>query len=212
MTRLPGPSYDHAWWLSNPALSCAFPRLLLRQESLVVEELHASEEAPRDLNALLTGARDKVHVAVFPAVVRIDDLQAVLTAFSGAARTAGSPWRLRRRAKVALPASLLAIGLEWRTPEGRWSSAMGFAPLPSMPVWRRGPFLALAVWPGTTKRAKGLIGFGDVPTPDLAKREQVLAWSERATRERALPSQPASASWRTVTFVLEPPWAEGLLA
>ena len=40
------------------------------------------------------------------------------------------------------------IGLTWMTASGLVSSAMGFAPLGSMPVTRRSPYYAIVAWPG----------------------------------------------------------------
>jgi len=42
----------------------------------------------------------------------------------------------------------VAIGMKWKTKAGDDSAAMGFAPLGSMPVSRRSPYVALVAWPG----------------------------------------------------------------
>jgi hypothetical protein len=39
-------------------------------------------------------------------------------------------------------------GVHWRTKAGAMSSVIGFAPLRSMPITRRAPYVAMTVWPG----------------------------------------------------------------
>lgn len=80
-------------------------------------------------------------VMIFPFVTTEDELVGVLSALRESRR-----WRVRHRGQA--PAGGVRVGVEWTTAGGDVSDAMGFAPLPSMPVPRRAPFFAIAAWPG----------------------------------------------------------------
>lgn len=78
------------------------------------------------------------------------------------------PWRKHARDGAGL------VGLYFRTKEGLRSSVMGFAPIGCMPVTRRAPYVALAVWAGGKlnehKRSpEGMVGFIDAPVLDGEK-------------------------------------------
>lgn len=94
-------------------------------------------------------------IAVFPNIV-------TERAFIGFLNELGSlpRWKLRRRSATSPTAGAL-IGLEWTTSSGDVSNTMGFAPFASMPVSRRGPYVAIAVWPG----ARSNEFRGQPPTP-----------------------------------------------
>lgn len=77
-------------------------------------------------------------------------------------QTARVPWRKHAREGAGL------VGLHFRTVHGDRSSVMGFAPLGCMPVTRRAPYVALAVWAGAKLNAhkrspEGVVGFIDAP-------------------------------------------------
>ncbi len=68
-----------------------------------------------------------------------------------------------------------ALDLRWRSTDELSSSAIGFAPLGMMPLTRRAPYVALAVWPGGRdnhfkKKPHDFVGVGDM-SHDYEKRE-----------------------------------------
>lgn len=74
-------------------------------------------------------------------------------------------WRKHARRGAGL------VGLHFTTADGERSSVMGFAPLGCMPVTRRAPYVAIAVWSGSKvnvhKQTAGTkIGFIDGPVVD----------------------------------------------
>ena len=91
---------------------------------------------------------------------------------------------------------------------GRWSVAMGLAPLLSMPVTRRAPFPAIALWPGKPRKKskKGeSVSFGDIPSPfEGTEHGAALSASTDRTRELMGLDDPEQGPWRSVAFCLSP--------
>jgi hypothetical protein len=81
-------------------------------------------------------------IIVFPFVTTEAALVEVLSAL----RAGTDRWKVRRRGDGA--SGTVHIGVDWRTSTGDTSDAMGFGPLPSMPVPRRAPYFAIGTWPG----------------------------------------------------------------
>ncbi|MFO0734662.1 MAG: hypothetical protein U0270_02230 [Labilithrix sp.] len=109
-------------------------------------------------------------------------------------RAARVPWRRHPREGAAL------VGLHFKTVHGDESSVMGFAPLGCMPVTRRAPYVALAVWAGAKSNSfkpspEGSIGFVDAPvlakddTPVTEGAHQVM-WSATLERVKLLLGDP----------------------
>lgn len=82
-------------------------------------------------------------IAVFPEIRTAEDIVELLVGLAGK-----SGWSLSREEWKKYPRSDELVGLWWQTPAGQRTSMMGFAPLGSMPVTRRAPFVAVAAWTG----------------------------------------------------------------
>jgi hypothetical protein len=80
-------------------------------------------------------------VVLFPHVRSLPEIANVLQVLDANDRRACAhvAWRKHARNDAA------QIGLTWRTEHGLESSVMGFAPLGTIPVTRRSPFLGLAL-------------------------------------------------------------------
>ncbi len=103
----------------------------------------------------------------------------------------------------------VAVGLLWKNPNGFRAAVMGFAPMGSMPVTRRAPYVALALWPGDQenphfdKSPTGLVSFADANT-GLAKDAHDKLWATSAKESRELLRDPFDdVVWmRRVAFCL----------
>ncbi|WNG13583.1 hypothetical protein [Cystobacter fuscus] len=98
-----------------------------------------------DLAAFFTGAArmQRPGIAVFPEIRTAEDIVELLVGLAGK-----SGWSLSREEWKRYPRGDELAGLWWQTPAGQRTSVMGFAPLGSMPVTRRAPFVAVAAWTG----------------------------------------------------------------
>src|SRR5260370_1621071 len=91
------------------------------------------------------GQQSKVGVVVFPSLRSASDICELLRLLNINERWTvekrewkpGDPWRPE-----------LLVSLRWRTAANQQSSVMGLAPMGSMPVHRRAPYVCLALWPG----------------------------------------------------------------
>lgn len=111
------------------------------------------------------GADGKAAVAVFPTIREPREVVEVIRALVGAPR-----WRIDKRQWKIYERPDCLVWLRWRTAGEKWSSVLGFAPFGSMPVHRRAPFVALALWPGVHSNpfrpeSPARIGFADMILP-----------------------------------------------
>jgi hypothetical protein len=116
-------------------------------------------------------------------------------------------WRKHARANTT------PIGLTFRTASNWATSVMGFAPLGTMPVTRRAPYTAFALWPNgpanpfmRTKEKGAVIGFIDGPHDlDEDKRPTYDAWlnTSRGRVDELFAVPPEDRVWlRQVAFCL----------
>ena len=133
---------------------------------------------------------------------------------------ASSPrWRLRKGTQT--PESV-HVAVEWTTSGNLVDDTMGFAPLLTMPVPRRGPYVAIALWPGgqqnplrgvrpTPPAQPGRVSFLDVPH-GLDEATNASMWKTTEEKVAALMTLPADrpALYRRAAFVLGASSIEGL--
>lgn len=134
-------------------------------------------------------------VAVFPDVRAEAQLIELLNLLKGAER-----WRCRR---VASSMPGLLVGVEWKTDHGPWSQTMGFAPLLTMPVTRRAPYVGIAAWPGPPRKA-GLeyVGFIDMRS-GFEKEQHALALAKtKEQTSKLLGAEAQAVDWHQVSFSL----------
>jgi len=161
-------------------------------------------EAVAGIDAFIDGSGTSDHFAVihFPRLRTPRGIGRLLRTLGDAERWTASrvPWREHSRDGAAL------VGLNFRTSHGELTSVMGFAPLGCMPVTRRAPFVALAVWGGAKRNEHkqspaGAIGFIDAPTFDAAGKQldaeaHEKLWRGTRTRAEELLGDPPEDGWR----------------
>lgn len=168
-----------------------------------------SESLHADLAGFFRGAaaNERPGIAVFPEFRTTDDIVGLLVGLAGRSgwSLAHADWRQHARDDEL-------VGLWWHTPMGMRTSVMGFAPLGSMPVTRRAPFVAIAAWTGPKRnpqKAKKMkapdppdeVGFVDMPPPQAETHDSMWDATRKRVRElKALPQEGAALP--TVAFCL----------
>ena len=155
-----------------------------------------------------TAATQRLGIAVFPEFRTANDVVGLLTGLAGK-----SGWSLSRAKWRKHERDDVLVGLGWRTPAGPLTSVMGFAPLGSMPVTRRAPFVAIAVWGGPklnpyksrkmkTPDRPDEVGFVDMPPlqPEAAYDSVWDATRKKVGELIALPQEGSALP--TVAFCL----------
>lgn len=156
---------------------------------------------PHELSEFFVGAahEGRAAVAVFPKLGCEAEVVALLRTLA----QGGERWSVSEHVSDSNDGILVSV--RWRTDHGDWSSTMGLAPLPAMPVTRRAPFVALAAWPGAPGKrrgSKGSVGFIDMPSGlDPAAHKAALQRSMKETEDR-LGIHPDKGPWRDVAFCL----------
>jgi hypothetical protein len=118
-------------------------------------------------------------------------------------------WSLRRLTwRAAGRASDVPLSLRFTTQAGLTFAAMGLAPLGSMPVTRRAPYVAMVLWGGGHENphrpSEGLeVGLPDIPTGLSAKKHDEL-WDKTSALTKSLLADPPEERvlLRNVTFCL----------
>lgn len=142
-------------WLRR-STGCRFAALLVKDGRIAYEP---HEEVPNvdDLDTRLDvyGASARSVIILLPFVASERALVDVLSALVAGSRR----WQVHNRGRT--PSGGVLVALEWQTAAGDRSEAMGFAPLPTMPVTRRAPYFAIALWAGDRRNPER----GMPPTP-----------------------------------------------
>ncbi len=160
-------------------------------------------------------AADLVVVLLLPFVTSERVLVEVLTGL----RSSSPRWRLRKRTHTP---EVVHVAVEWTTSEGLIDDTMGFAPLLTMPVPRRSPYVAIVLWPGgqenplrgvrpTPPAQAGRVSFLDVPH-GFDEETNASMWKtteEKVAELMTLPPDRPSL-YRRAAFVLGATAVEGL--
>jgi hypothetical protein len=160
-------------------------------------------------------AANLVVVLLLPFVTSERVLVEVLTGL----RNSSPRWRLRKGTHTT---EAVHLAVEWTTSQGLIDDTMGFAPLLTMPVPRRSPYVAIALWPGgqqnplrgvrpTPPAQAGRVSFLDVPH-GFDEETNANMWKtteEKVAELMTLPPDRPSL-YRRAAFVLDPSVVEGL--
>jgi hypothetical protein len=150
-------------------------------------------------------AQKKAAILLFPFITTEAGLVEMLKALVAASKR----WQVVERHA----ADVVHIRIRWQT-AGERSDAMGFAPLPSMPVPRRAPYFGIGMWPST--RCNPLRGQGRTPpglegsvsfldaAHNLSEAESDAMWEGTETAVGDLMTLPPdkASRYRKVAFVL----------
>lgn len=156
-------------------------------------------------------ADGKVAVLLFPRYRSARDVAVLASRLVTDAR-----WDWARVRAGATPRPDVFMALSWTTPAGACSSAMGFAPIGTMPVTRRAPYVAIAVWGGghenAHKKTRGPnVGFIDIRV-DMSAPQHEAAWKGTMSAVDLLLEDPVddAKALQHVAFCLPPAAVRGL--
>lgn len=184
------------WWLRMESTGCVFAAALVKA-GRVAYEPHVDMPNVDDLDTGLDvhGKRARSAIILLPFLRSEAALVDVL-----AGLRAGSPrWKVRDRGRT--PDGNALIGLEWTTANGDISDAMGFAPLPSMPVPRRAPYFAIALWAGGQRNAER----GIKPTPRARPGEVSFLDAEHAFKHDVYEKMWTETEKAVADLMIAPP-------
>jgi hypothetical protein len=165
---------------------------------------YPSDDDIGDLAATIDGASENglVSILLFPLTRTEHDLVQILVRLDAHER-----WRIERRAIRRDHA--VALSVTFTTLQGDESHAMGFGPVGQMPVSRRAPYFALALWAG--ERSNPYFAGGKPGTVNMAHAPHQLTqqlheetWAKTQAATTMFLSEPADDSvWlRKVAFCL----------
>jgi hypothetical protein len=197
-----------ALWLRSSLTGCHFATSFSSTKPLKLDYYTPISEAI-DLAAIAgfidgTATNEVVAVVLFPSVRTPADLAHTLLTLCGDPR-----WQLGEESwpKGRERADSVALSLTWKTVSGDLSDAMGVAPLGTMPVTRRAPYVAIVVWGGSHLnlhiRKTDRVGVASAPTGlDKAEHGRLMKITDERVRE--LLREPADdAEWlRHVGFIV----------
>jgi len=197
-------------WLRGLGTGCEFASSLVheRKRFYCYSVLSfAKADVATIINALVTNAAADKQPAyfLFPRIRTAPGITRMLETLNGEGgwTVKRVRWRKHRRDAVLL-------GAYWQTASGPLSSAIGFAPLGTMPVTRRAPFVAIGVWGGgqenqhlKSRPKESAVGVADIPSGHRQKKHAEKMKSTDA-RVRALLADPAEdvVYLRQVAFCL----------
>lgn len=200
---------------------CMFASSLAGHRARIATHVHVEADPliPVRLSDTLDvhGGAEQAVVLVFPRISSEPALVDLLNALAAEPR-----WAIERLPRRS-PTGAVLVRLGWTTSDGATSDAMGFAPFASMPVPRRSPYVAIAIWPGaranpfrgsgrTPAGRSDQVGFLDMPH-DLAAADYDRLWSDTAERVGALMAMPPDDAtlYRRAGFLLSPEHATRLV-
>jgi len=204
-------------WLQMRATGCTFAATLAKAGRIVYEP-HSDTPQVDDLNTNfdLYGQRGLTAIVLLPFVTTEPGLVDVLSGLQNGSQR----WKIRDRGPAAAGNRL--VGLEWITSNSDISDAMGFGPLPSMPVPRRAPYFAIALWPGgqrnpergikpTPRARRGEVSFLDAEhSLEHDRYEKMWTETEKAVADLMIAPRDDPRLYRKVAFVLSSAVASGL--
>ncbi len=180
-------------WLNAAVSGCLFAPVLSKRGESAVDHTSfetLTDEVPGLLDdAMLWAGQTNVALVVsFPRLHTEDDVVRLIACLRRSNRWSVAP-DLNERPGCK-PGVRIEMG--WLTEAGQRSRVIGLAPLSSMPVTRRAPFVALCAWTGPIDankyfkpRDRSIVGVANMPSLVTTKRGHTRNWkaSTRSTTE-----------------------------
>jgi hypothetical protein len=195
-------------WFNRGQSGCKFASHLASGDPRLAFVVHLDEASSLSLHDLdsqveLAAAKGDACLLVLPRATSNSDIVDLAQHLER-----GDRWQVKPHPHPTNPA-VCGLGIRYRTGAGEWSSAMGFAPSGTMPVTRRAPYLALALWGGGHENPAfkfsrpGTVNMADVAV-DLTGDGYDNMWdASQASTRRRLADPAFDVVWlRNVAFCL----------
>jgi hypothetical protein len=147
----------------------------------------------------LAASAQQLAVAVFPDIVTAGQVRQFIELLAVSPGWTVAPVDIAGR---------FAVDIRWRSSAALESSVTGFAPLGTMPVTRRAPYVAVALWPcghdnPRRKKPHSFVGLGDMAHEFTDETYDKLhrATKERVSRAKEVHNDPSL--FTGMTFCLE---------
>lgn len=215
MTTTDHPAVHHFQrWLGAGLVGCSFARKLAREPErrfayyVGLDDLDAGHL--QETTALIDGAAsdNRVAILLFPRARDGRDVALIIRSLARVARWTVNVGSWQNAAKHG---TYLPVSMEWTTTQQLRTKAMGFAPLGTMPVTRRAPYVGIAVWGGGyanqhKRSAAGSVGFIDVDPGEMTPADHEARWTATIANTKLLSTDPFESpkQLRDVTFSLAP--------
>lgn len=201
-------------WFNRGQSGCKFASQLASRATQLAFHVHLGPPAQLDFDDIDSSiddaaTRKDVCLLVFPRICSDQEIVELVLRLQR-----GSRWTVEPRAAPQSPDGqpnfpIAGVNIEFQTAQRVRSSAMGFAPSGCMPVTRRAPFAALALWGGENANPffshspAGTVNMADVPTA-LNRESYDNTWtSSVADTQRRLTDPPYESAWlRRVAYCL----------
>lgn len=196
-------------WLRANITGCLFAMRFAKEATgrirpIVLTGALDATHLPEQLDPVLrdAAAHSEAVLAIFPDLRTSEDVAHLLDSLSHdeAWSCTELKWQDHARADIL-------ISLEWTTPGGHVTSAMGLAPFGTMPITRRAPYVAIALWPGGQENPfrqepRKRVSLADMPHL-LSRDVHDTYWRQTEdNKARYLEGQNEGAARPRVTFCL----------
>lgn len=167
-----------------------------------LEATHLAEQLEPLLNDAATHA--EAVLLIFPDLRTPADVARLLRALGNY-----PTWSVSRTSRKEHERADLLVSLEWNTPTGNVTAAMGMAPLGSMPITRRAPYVCIVLWPGGHENPfrqsdRKRVSLADMKH-GLDEYTHEKFWTQSTSNKSAyLEGQNEGAAMLRVSFCLDP--------
>lgn len=198
-------------WLRAGMTGCEFARVFAKQPAPgevrpVVVRSSLSEPRVGEILDLIfqkAASESAAVLTIFPDLRYDEDVADLASALSS--HHAWTLWQPAWPAEAQRDDVLVA--LDWTTPSGHSSSALGLGPMGSMPVTRRAPFVGLVVWPGAHDNPWREVTYKRVGVADmrhsLTKAKHQMYWQASQQNKASYTAEElVTAARHEVTFCL----------
>jgi hypothetical protein len=196
-------------WLRANITGCLFATRFATENTgrirqVVLTGALAASHLTQQLDPVLrdAAAHSEAILAIFPDLRAPEHVAQLLDSLSRDAA-----WSCAEIAWKEHPREDLLLSLEWTTPNGHRTSAMGLGPLGTMPLTRRAPYVAIALWPGGQENPfrqepRKRVSLADMPH-SLTEEVHATFWEKtEENKARYLAGQEEGAARPRVTFCL----------
>lgn len=169
-------------WLNAPRLhGCSFATAIAKSNRIRLASffgIPTDDVVPQlSEHIQIAASAQQLAVAIYPNIVTAQELLAFIRLLDCSSDWTVTPLNVPGRS---------AVDMRWASSDSQQSSVMGFAPFGTMPVTRRAPYVAMALWPcgydnPRRKKPDRFVGVGDMAHEFADERYDRM---QRATRDR----------------------------
>jgi hypothetical protein len=169
---------------------------------VITDAPHAGEHLGEQLEPLLieSAGHDEAVLFIFPDLRTEEQVVSIINGLC-----AHASWEAKEIQWQEYPRSDILVALSWKSPEQFQSTTLGLAPFGTMPVMRRAPLVAIALWPGGHQnlhwpyRGKR-VSLADMPHSLDAETHQKMKVDSEQRKAEYLLGQNEGAARHQVSF------------